>query len=145
MYFVTGGAFNGKSKWVKAYHQITSDNCSWFSAYQLDPFPQSFSREMKDFIVLEGIDGWIKEWLKELSDKMVQEKWRNLLNELQSWESDDDGRKVILIGSDVTKGIVPIHSEDRTWRDVCGRVFQATASQCDEVELIWYGTNRKLK
>ena len=99
MYFVTGGAFNGKSKWVKAYHQITSDNCSWFSAYQLDPFPQSFSQEMKDFIVLEGIDGWIREWLKELSDKMVQEKWRNLLNELQSWESDDDRRKVILIGT----------------------------------------------
>ena len=49
MYFVTGGAFNGKSKWVKAYHQITSDNCSWFSAYQLDPFPQSFSQEMKGF------------------------------------------------------------------------------------------------
>jgi adenosyl cobinamide kinase/adenosyl cobinamide phosphate guanylyltransferase len=24
-------------------------------------------------------------------------------------------------------------------------VFQATASQCDEVELIWYGMNRKLK
>ena len=23
MYFVTGGAFNGKSKWVKSYHQLT--------------------------------------------------------------------------------------------------------------------------
>jgi adenosyl cobinamide kinase/adenosyl cobinamide phosphate guanylyltransferase len=40
---------------------------------------------------------------------------------------------------------VPIDYEDRTWRDVCGRLFQDTALQCDEVELIWYGINRKLK
>jgi adenosylcobinamide kinase / adenosylcobinamide-phosphate guanylyltransferase len=144
MYFVTGGAFNGKSKWVKAYHQLTSDNCSWFSAYQ-GPFPQNFSKELKNTIVLEGIDVWIREWLKELDNKMVQEKWQKVLNELRCWENDADQRKVILIGSDITKGIVPIHTEDRTWRDVCGRAFQETASQCDEVEMIWYGINRKIK
>lgn len=145
MYFVTGGAFNGKSKWVKTYHQLTSDHCSWFSAYQSNPFPQSFGQEIKNVIVLEGIEEWIREWLKEHDDHAVREKWRSVLNGLQSWENNEERRKVILIGSDITKGIVPIHSEDRTWRDVCGRVFQDTASQCNEVEFIWYGLNRKLK
>ena len=100
---------------------------------------------MKDCIVLEGIDGWIREWLKELGENEVQEKWQDVLKGLQSWENDDDKRKVILIGTDITKGIVPIDPDDRTWRDVCGRVFQDTVSQCEGVELIWYGMNRKLK
>jgi adenosylcobinamide kinase/adenosylcobinamide-phosphate guanylyltransferase len=145
MYFVTGGAFNGKSNWVKAYNQLTSDNCSWFSAYQSDPFPQSFRQETKDFIVLEGIEQWIRKWLKESDEKVVREKWQDILNGLKSWENSTDKRKVIFIGTDITKGIVPIDLEDRIWRDVSGRVFQVTASQCDQVELIWYGLNRKLK
>ena len=41
MQFVTGGAFNGKSSWVRAYNQINEDNSSWFSAYRQDILPVS--------------------------------------------------------------------------------------------------------
>ena len=52
---------------------------------------------------------------------------------------------VILIGTDITKGIVPIEAENRVWRDVTGRVYQDTVSICNRVDLIWYGINKRLK
>lgn len=167
MYFVTGGAFNGKSKWVKTFNGLTADNCCWYSAYHQDSFPyyfesgtkgethlslinggsfsHHFERVTKDLVVFEGIEQWIREWLKNFKAEEVQEKWRSVLNSLESWENQKEKRKVIFIGTDITKGIVPINSEDRIWRDVSGRVFQDTAAQCEHVEWIWYGMNSRLK
>ena len=60
-------------------------------------------------------------------------------------KAEIQGRMVILIGSDITKGIVPIEAENRVWRDVTGRVYQDTVSICNRVDLIWYGINKRLK
>ena len=53
--------------------------------------------------------------------------------------------RIIVIGTDITKGIVPIEKENRVWRDLTGRVFQDTASICERVDLIWYGISKRLK
>ena len=42
MQFVTGGAFNGKSSWVRAYNQINGGNSSWISAYHEYLLPIEF-------------------------------------------------------------------------------------------------------
>ena len=67
----------------------------------------------------------MKEWLKELGDEIVLEKWHGIL-EIMVYVGKELIKEewVILIGSDITKGIVPIDSENRTWRDVCGGVFK---------------------
>ncbi len=145
MYFVTGGAFNGKSKWVKAYNQLTPGSCYWVSAYQHDSIPLRLDDITDDSVVLEGMEQVVKDWLAELDGEAVQKKWQLLLNQWLSWESGDQNRKVILIGTDITKGIVPINSKDRIWRDVTGRIFQDTASSCERVDLVWYGLNKRLK
>lgn len=145
MHFVTGGAFNGKAKWVKAYNGLTPENCRWMSAYNHDCIPFQLESVFTETIVLEGIERWIKEWLKEHSGKEVQEKWGHLLEKLGKWEKADEKRTVTFIGTDITKGIVPLAAEEREWRDVCGRIFQATASSCERVEYIWYGLNKRLK
>lgn len=145
MHFVTGGAFNGKSEWVKAYNQLTGENCQWFSAYKRHPIPVDFDKITKNCLVLEGIEQWVRESLQGVSGDEVKEKWRDLLRQLENWESVDGKRSVILIGTDITKGIVPLKSEDRQWRDVCGRVFQAAASSCERVDVIWYGLNKRVK
>ncbi|WP_338471478.1 bifunctional adenosylcobinamide kinase/adenosylcobinamide-phosphate guanylyltransferase [Niallia sp. XMNu-256] len=145
MHFVTGGAFNGKSAWVRAYNQLTQENCQWFSAYHCDPIPVDFDQVTTDYLVLEGIERWIREGLQGSSGDEVQETWRGLLRQLENWESMDGKGSVILIGTDITKGIVPLEREDRLWRDVCGRVFQAAVSSCGRVDVIWYGLNKRLK
>ena len=145
MQFITGGAFNGKSQWVKAYNRLTEENCRWFSAYNHDQIPIELEQMTTNYIVLEGIEQWVKEWLQGSSGDKVQEKWHDLLRQLENWEGTDGKRSVILIGTDITKGIVPLKSEDREWRDVCGRVFQAAALSCERVDVIWYGLNKQLK
>ncbi|WP_428910547.1 bifunctional adenosylcobinamide kinase/adenosylcobinamide-phosphate guanylyltransferase [Niallia sp. Krafla_26] len=142
MHFVTGGAFNGKSKWVKANNL---EVCCWISAYHGESLPTYLDQVKESTIVLEGIEQWVKQWLEELNEDDVRKKWQSLLQQLRSWENRDKCRKVILIGTDLTKGIVPLHRSDREWRDVCGRVFQDTALSCERVDLIWYGLNKRLK
>lgn len=145
MQFVTGGAFNGKSSWVRAYNQINEDNSSWLSAYSQDILPVSLDHFEKRMVVIEGIEQWVKEWLTELDPEAVLGKWHALLEKWCMWERAEQGRWVILIGSDITKGIVPSEAENRVWRDVTGRIFQDTASICSRVDLIWYGINKRLK
>lgn len=145
MHFVTGGAFNGKSKWVKAYNQINDENSHWITAYRQEDLSDSLDSFCKDIIILEGIEQWVKALLNHHDERAVQEKWRRLLQQWQLWENGKPGRVVILIGSDLTKGIVPASLEERIWRDVTGRVFQDTAAASERVDLIWYGINQKLK
>ena len=142
MHFVTGGAFNGKSKWVKANHDRKS---CWISAYRGETFPIQLDHIKEDFLVLEGIEQWVRLWLEELNGDDVRQNWQSYLSQLQSWEKGDRNRKVVLIGTDITKGIVPVEHQVREWRDVCGRVFQEITLNCERVDLIWYGLNKRVK
>ena len=145
MHFVTGGAFNGKSDWVKAYIQGNEINCHWISSYRQDECPARLEYLGENVVVLEGIEQWIKGLLTGLNAGEVRKKWRGLLETWLMWERSHQGRSVILIGSDVTKGIVPTEAEDRLWRDVTGWTFQDTTTVCERVDLIWYGINNRLK
>ena len=107
--------------------------------------PLSLDHLDENVVVIEGIEQWIKELLTEFEAEAVRGKWQALLEKWQIWERAEQGRMVILIGSDITKGIVPIEAENRVWRDVTGRIFQDTVSICDRVDLIWYGINKRLK
>ncbi|KAA9017087.1 bifunctional adenosylcobinamide kinase/adenosylcobinamide-phosphate guanylyltransferase [Niallia endozanthoxylica] len=145
MQFVTGGAFNGKSKWVKAYNGINEENSLWITAYRQEALPDSLESSNKEMVVLEGLELWVKELLNDHDERSVREKWRALLEKWQLWEKNQKGRKAILIGADITKGIVPATLEERIWRDVTGRVFQDSAAASERVDVIWYGINQKLK
>ena len=54
-------------------------------------------------------------------------------------------RKLVVIGSDITKGIVPVEKENRLWRDVTGWAYQDLAAQADKIDIIWYGCNQTIK
>ena len=65
MQFVTGGAFNGKSSWVRAYNQMNGGSTSWISAYHQSLLPLSLDHLDENVVVIEGIEQWIKELLNE--------------------------------------------------------------------------------
>ena len=81
MQFVTGGTFNGKSGWVKAYNGISEENSLWFSAYHDDVLPESLNPLYDEIIVLEGIEQWVKKLLAGLTleklDKSGSCYWKN--------------------------------------------------------------------
>jgi adenosyl cobinamide kinase/adenosyl cobinamide phosphate guanylyltransferase len=143
MHFITGGAFNGKSKWVKEHYGLNAVPHLWFSAYQGNSVPEN-TENWLDFVVLEGIEKWMLEWSSQLAIHEIRENWRRLLLSWIQWERAEN-RKLILIGSDISKGIVPMLAEERKWRDVTGWVYQDIVETAEKVDVIWYGISQKIK
>ncbi|MDZ5474215.1 bifunctional adenosylcobinamide kinase/adenosylcobinamide-phosphate guanylyltransferase [Bacillus sp. 31A1R] len=132
MHFVTGGAFNGKRAWVK---NLLNNECHWISSYQGEEFPNPTT--FKGKVVLEGMEQWTK--------KYSREHWRENLKQWLVWEKESADRQVIVIGTDIMKGIVPMEKEHRNWRDLTGWVYQDIVSLSSRVDIIWYGINQTIK
>ncbi|WP_042463897.1 bifunctional adenosylcobinamide kinase/adenosylcobinamide-phosphate guanylyltransferase [Neobacillus dielmonensis] len=142
MHFITGGAFNGKRSWVKNNFNIMNSN--WLSAYEGHPLPVELDDITADLIVLEGIEIWIKGLTEEHDAAQCRVIWNRCLTHWERWEKTKN-HQLILIGTDMTKGIVPIEKENRIWRDVTGWAFQDLAAKADKVDVIWYGINQTIK
>lgn len=139
MHFVTGGAFNGKAEWVRTFYRLHDENSSrWYSAYRGDALPKDLPGSR--LVVLEGIEQWILQ-TGEAFDRNAGKEW---LAAWLAWEKGGE-RKIVLIGTDISKGIVPMEREIREWRDVTGRFYQDAAKCCDRFDWIWYGVAKRLK
>ncbi|MBU8879906.1 bifunctional adenosylcobinamide kinase/adenosylcobinamide-phosphate guanylyltransferase [Bacillus sp. FJAT-29790] len=146
MHFVTGGAFNGKTKWVRETYQLKETPHLWFSAYKGNHIPDCLSEyNGSRILILEGIEIWLKDWANHLDVHEIRERWRKLLQTWLEWEKEGHQRKIILIGTDITKGIVPMLAEERKWRDVTGWVYQDAAAAAERADLIWYGIGQQIK
>lgn len=135
MHFVTGGAFNGKRNWVKRQYP----KAVWISAYCNDSLIHDLNHYDSPVIVLEGLETWVKDLSTD------REGWRENVTFWLKWEQEVPGRKVVIIGSDITKGIVPMEKENRHWRDLTGWVYQDVAAVSKQVDVIWYGLPQTIK
>lgn len=139
MHFVTGGAYNGKSQWVRTFYKLDEHtSCRWFSAYKGDILPEVLPDTQ--VVVLEGIEQWIYIAGKSFS-RTTGKAW---LDSWMDWENEGN-RKVILIGTDLSKGIVPMEREVRQWRDLTGWFYQDAVKSCERFDWIWYGVAKRLK
>lgn len=145
MHFVMGGAFHGKKNWVIENYQLNDKNCHWFSGYPdstniLDP---KLTNLNFDTLVIEGIEQMVVELIK--TNKVVLPLFQSWLHQLLVWEKQGCNRNVIIIGTDIGKGIVPIEKQQRIIRDEVGRCFQKLTFHAAKVSLIWYGLQQVLK
>jgi adenosylcobinamide kinase/adenosylcobinamide-phosphate guanylyltransferase len=144
LHFVTGGAFNGKRAWVKKMYMV-HDADRWVSAYEHSPLPEDVKDMDQDLLVLEGIEMWVKNVLQTYDPNRCQETFKNCLENWLTWEEVKQNRKLVVIGTDINKGIVPLEKENRFWRDITGWVYQDLAAKADRVDVIWYGMNQTIK
>ncbi|MCI2254926.1 bifunctional adenosylcobinamide kinase/adenosylcobinamide-phosphate guanylyltransferase [Domibacillus sp. PGB-M46] len=137
MHFVTGGAFNGKKKWVTAFYKLEQTPHQWHSFYKEKEAPEL----REEIVVLEGVERYIRALLERSG---TPEEARLLFRkQLEKWQKED--RTVILIGTDITKGIVPMNAFDRFFRDAAGWCFQDTAAASRRVDTVWYGIAETIK
>lgn len=148
MHFVVGGAFNGKAKWVKQRYKQKFDHLDWRSAYRR-PFQQDQFEDVSTFAnvtILQGLEHYIKTSLPYHEDAdSLRATCNKQLKVWLDWEKEVEERTLIIIGNDLSKGIVPIEREDRLWRDVTGWCYQDITAQADRVDVIWYGIAKQLK
>ncbi|WP_394172500.1 bifunctional adenosylcobinamide kinase/adenosylcobinamide-phosphate guanylyltransferase [Guptibacillus hwajinpoensis] len=144
MHFVTGGAYNGKAKWVRTFYGITDERC-WNSAFNETKMSLDDRRLYGDVVVFEGVEHWIKELTLDAGLLECRKIWQSLLGIWHAWENEREERTVVIIGTDLSKGIVPMEKEDRDWRDLTGWAYQDLTAVADRVDVIWYGLNQQLK
>ncbi|MET1030146.1 bifunctional adenosylcobinamide kinase/adenosylcobinamide-phosphate guanylyltransferase [Domibacillus tundrae] len=137
MHFVTGGAFNGKKKWVTHFYGLDHTPHQWHSFYN--------EKEVPDFtekvVVLEGIERYVRTLLEKAetpADARLLFK-----KKLAQWQAED--RTIVMIGTDMMKGIVPMNAFDRHFRDAAGWCFQDAAEAAERVDTIWYGISETIK
>ena len=54
-------------------------------------------------------------------------------------------RNSILIGDEISSGVIPIEKFERQWRDETGRLYQFLAKEADTVDRIFAGLPLRLK
>jgi adenosylcobinamide kinase / adenosylcobinamide-phosphate guanylyltransferase len=141
MQFVTGGAFNGKSEWVK---ETNKQKLEWLNVSEERTLPQPDT--FQSTVVLEGLEYLIlNEIRKEKEINMIRSEFHSLFEKWKNWEETSVSREVIWIGSDIGRGIVPIHSTERKWRDLTGWVYQDLVKLSESVYEIWFGLPQMLK
>ena len=144
MHFIIGGAFNGKRAWVKNTYNVY-ENKQWISAYDNHSLPINIIEIDQDVVILEGVELWLKELITKYDASMCREIWANCLENWLTWEQTALHRQLIVIGTDITKGIVPMEVENRLWRDVTGWAYQDTVAKSTKMDVIWYGLNQTIK
>ena len=145
MHFITGGSFHGKKSWTVNYakeHGLIEGKVLRL----FDEKEMNIVNDEKDFFyMIEGLEWMIKNRLQEETLEQTINYIEKQVEALLQWEREEKNRFVFIIGSDITKGIVPIDKEDRLWRDGTGLIFQRIAATADRVDVIWYGLNERLK
>lgn len=143
MHFVTGGAFNGKGKWVnKNYNLEGRSDWYWHTSYKhpiIDFSKLPVSVHEKKLVVISGLEILIREMLEICGEKEVQQEFQRFLKNGLKWERGCQGRTLVLLGSDITKGVVPICAEERAWRDYVGWCYQDIVNQAEQINIVWYG------
>lgn len=146
MHIITGGAYNGKSAWVREYYQL--NNCKhfrWISAYKVGKYPEDLSVFNEQIIILEGVEQWIFGLIEDCPSANHREMGRKLIQNWVSWEQGNIERKLVIIGTDISKGIVPMDQNSRMWRDTTGWFYQDLVKNSNRFDLVWYGIQKRLK
>ncbi|MFY4773593.1 hypothetical protein [Metabacillus sp. RGM 3146] len=140
MHFITGGAYNGKSKWVREAYGVAKNDQAWISAYRGDSLKKTF----QTVTVIEGVEHYINESVK-IHGEHAKKHWKEKLDEWMKWEQAEEHRHLVLIGCDISKGLVPMEQGNRLWRDVTGWIYQDIVLLSECTDVIWYGIAERLK
>ncbi|OEH93515.1 bifunctional adenosylcobinamide kinase/adenosylcobinamide-phosphate guanylyltransferase [Bacillus solimangrovi] len=142
MHFITGGVCQGKRRWVYEHYDLDSySNWKWQSAFETDlKLPNESSVER--IHVIEGIEVAFKQSLT-LQVEECRDRWYHFFNAWCEWERED--HQLVIIGADISKGIVPIQKSERIWRDLTGWCYQDLVKRSDRFDVIWCGLNQTLK
>lgn len=124
-----GGAYNGKRDYVR--NMLANEDVQWFEGALPTDVGTRYSHSSQT-TVIAGIEKWLAE--TTLSEAAASDAVMSAVA----------GRDVVVILTDIGRGIVPIDAEQRQLRDACGRLYQRLIAEADEVTRIWYGLAQSL-
>lgn len=124
MHVIFGGAFNGKRAFVE---QLVEDKeAQWLDA--TEEFPTVSSQV--EVVIVFGVE------------HVLEDKLNKLFEHLEQW---DQNFEVIVIATEIGRGIVPMEASMRKLRDDVGRFYQQLFTRAERVTRIWYGISQMIK
>ena len=123
MHVIFGGAFNGKTAYLEKL--VADKQVVWIDAGK--SFPEKPETEI---VVLSGF-----EHLEETQLTVWLEK-------IEKWAQQMD---IIVIATEIGRGIVPIDPLQRKIRDDVGRFYQELFKKAESITRIWYGIPQTIK
>lgn len=130
MHLFIGGAHNGKREYVRA--MLAGEETEWIEAGDLSRLPQPPSGR----IVLAGLEAYISANHHDEAAAM-----EDVFGFIEAADRD----LLVVIVTDIGRGIVPADPHSRWLRDTCGRLNQRLFREAGRVTRIWYGLAKELK
>ncbi|GEL04785.1 bifunctional adenosylcobinamide kinase/adenosylcobinamide-phosphate guanylyltransferase [Rummeliibacillus stabekisii] len=132
MHVFIGGAYNGKHEYVRNWLIEQHENdVAWYEGV----LPKEPTNKT---IVISHLEKILQS--DEEKDELILAK--KIAKQLQLWEKE---HQVIVIATEMGRGIVPLSRHDRTLRDACGRLYQELFKSSEHVTRIWYGLSETIK
>lgn len=127
MHFIFGGAYNGKTAYAK---QLAPD------ARLLTAHMPTVEEVRGQTIIIRHIEQCVTLQADERLEAM------RIVEQLEQLASV---ATVIVIGNDISRGVVPLQKEARFQRDCAGRLYQLLVQRAKRVTQIWYGLPQTIK
>lgn len=144
MHVVTGGAYNGKWQFVKELYRLTEEaDFIKFSGYNVDKLPNDFLEIKTKYLIIQNIEQYVKSFFD--NNASVPSQTEGFILNFLNWQEANPNCKLILIGDDISKGVVPIEAKDREWRDMTGLMYQRLVQVSERFDIVWHGINKQLK
>lgn len=132
MHIFIGGAYNGKHEYVRRWlKEQELVDVEWYVG-QIPKEPTSQT------VVVSGLE----EAIKPLLEKDEVSLALQIAVQLQLLEKR---HQVIIIATEIGRGIVPIDPQDRKLRDTLGRLYQQLFKTSEHITRIWYGLAEEIK
>ncbi len=126
MKLVTGGAYQGKTEWVRQYWHVGIQDMA--DGANCDENMLNRAKAVNHFHLL------VKRWMAENRDPMAA------IQKLVESKKD-----LIVITDTIGSGIVPMDREERLYREIHGRVCCWLAGEADEVVRVVCGIGQRIK
>ncbi|MEK5531641.1 MULTISPECIES: bifunctional adenosylcobinamide kinase/adenosylcobinamide-phosphate guanylyltransferase [unclassified Viridibacillus] len=133
MHVFIGGAYNGKRDYVRYWlEEQRKKDVAWLESELPMTVPEAST------IVVSGLENVVAEHLDKDEDTLASQ----LLQQLQALDKE---RELIVIVTEMGRGVVPIDANTRKLRDICGRFYQQLFKISPQITRIWYGIAETIK
>ena len=125
MHLIIGGAFQGKTDWVKAQFFLEGGQifeCSEEADACLSAPCVTHLERFALYCLRQGLEP------AEVLEQRA-EAWKNS----------------VLICDDISCGVVPLEAETRAWREACGRCLAMLSAEAETVTRLFCGLPQRLK
>lgn len=132
MHVFIGGAYNGKHEYVRRWLQEQNlIDVEWY----VGQFPHEPTSKV---VVVSKLEEIIKPLLEQDEISLAN----TVREQLQLL---DKKHQMIIIATEMGRGIVPIDPQNRQLRDTLGRLYQQLFAVSNHVTRIWYGIAETIK